>query len=88
MSAVIKYANMKEILSGIILRRWIIEDQQQIWFNKDNFAHEEQDHIYYGSRRIKDPHIVISKGAPKGEKSLGMVHISWHRSFHMHLSKS
>ena len=53
MFAVMKYANMKEILGGIIFRRWTIEAQQQIQLNEDNFAYEEQDDIYDASQQYQ-----------------------------------
>jgi len=34
----------------------------------DIFAYEENDDIFDKDNRIKDPHVAISKGSPKGGK--------------------
>ena len=50
MFTVMKYINVKEIPSGVILQRWTIDAQQQIWLNEDDFANEEQDEVCDGSK--------------------------------------
>jgi len=69
MFAVMKYANMKEIPSGCILRRWTIWAKKQIVLNEDNIAHEEDSGLSVEKRKIRDPQIVITKGAQKAKGS-------------------
>ena len=75
-----KYANMKEIPSCCILRRWTIRAKEQIALNEDNIAHEE-DNLFDEKRKIRNPQVVITKGTPKGKrvqtcgKCYGIEHI-------------
>jgi len=50
MFAVMKYANMKEIPSGCILRWWTIWAKEQIALNKDHIAHEEDNELFDGKK--------------------------------------
>ena len=53
MFAVMKYANMKEIPSGCILRWWTIGAKKQIELNEDSIAHEE-DNLFDKSSKVRD----------------------------------
>jgi len=68
MFAVIKYVNMKEVSSGCILRRWTIWAKEQIALNEDNIAYKEDNDMSVEKRKIRDPEVVITKGATKGKR--------------------
>ncbi|KAJ8435026.1 hypothetical protein Cgig2_027235 [Carnegiea gigantea] len=75
MFAVMKYANMKHISSGCILRQWTVGAMEHITLNEDAFMQQEEYVIkagHEGNKRqlygIKDPKIVAAKGAPKGKR--------------------
>ena len=68
MFAIMKYANMKKISSGCILRRWTIWAKEQIELNEHNIAHEEDSALFDEKRKIRDPQVVLTKGAPKSKR--------------------
>jgi len=68
MSAVMKYTNMKEIASSCIIRWCTIATKEQIKLNEDNIAHEE-DNLFDENSKIRDPQVVIAKGASKGKST-------------------
>jgi len=75
MFAVMKYANMKRIPNGCILRRWTIGAMENAMLNEDTILDQQDDATITGHEGNKckrfgigDPKFVIAKGAPKGKK--------------------
>jgi len=70
-----KYANMKQIPNGCILRRWTIGAMENVYLDEDSIVAQEDDLSitgHEGNKRklfgIGDPKFVVAKGAPKGKK--------------------
>ena len=84
MFTVMKYTNMKETLGGCILCRWTIEAHEHIQLNQDTFAPKEDDYLFERDNKIRDPHILISKRAPKGKKISNFWQMPYYRPHPTH----
>jgi len=92
MFAVMKYANMKQIPNGCILRRWTIGAMEKVMLNEDTIVEQKDDVRIIGHEankrklfRIGDPKFAVAKGVPKGkrQRTSTKFHNNWSHSTYM-----